>query len=513
MRFQNAVRVYGRLGRSTRWSVPALLGASLVGGVAWGATDTTINPSVIIPAGAAATPATPTQASATYTFSYVHLGQPATALFTYNFATQSWQAPTGWNQTVGTPAGVSEFTLYDANAGTADKIVITGAPSITNTPTVGSNALSNIGAYVSPTYSVLLGSGSTVTGGSVTGNTNSVTSTFAVNNAGITSVIYTDLALANGSTVLSVAAPTATTGLAPATTPGAVGNLASSVTVTSAQGTGAALTANSVLNGTYTIATNGTVSGSNVSLGTSGLAFNKITGSATGLSGGDLVVTATATPTFSVDAATGNTVVGGTLAVSGATTTAGLSNVGNFSNTGTMTNTGTFTNTGNMVNSGSLTTGSLTTGALTAGALSATSVTTGALTTGSLTATGDATVGGGLSVTGSTTLRGLNNSGYRITGLANGLNATDAANYGQLLDSEKLLSRGIASATALANIPALSEGKSASVGLGVGNYNGHTAVALGANFRVSASSQIRASMATGSSGGKTAVGLGASASW
>ena len=62
-------------------------------------------------------------------------------------------------------------------------------------------------------------------------------------------------------------------------------------------------------------------------------------------------------------------------------------------------------------------------------------------------------------------------------------------------------------------IPALSEGKSASVGMGVGNYNGHTAVALGANFRVSASSQIRASMATGSSGGKTAVGLGASASW
>lgn len=428
-------------------------------------------------------------------------GQPATAQFTYNFATQAWQAPTGWSKTVGTPTGVSEFTIYDANAGTADKIVITGAPSITNTPTVGSSALSDIGAYVSPTYSALLGIGSTVTGGSVTGNTNSVTSTFAVNNVGITSVIYTDLALVNGSTVLSVAAPTATTGLAPVTTPGAVGNLASPVTVTSAQGTGAALTANSVLNGTYTIATNGTVSGSNVSLGTSGLAFNKITGSATGLSGGDLVVTATATPTFSVDAATGNTVVGGTLAVSGATTTAGLSNVGNF------------TNTGNMVNSGSLTTGSLSATTVTAGALSATSVTTGALTTGTLTTTGDATVGGGLSVTGSTTLRGLNNSGYRITGLANGLNATDAANYGQLLESEKLLSRGIASATALANIPALSEGKSASVGIGVGNYNGHTAVALGANFRVSAGSQIRASMATGSSGGKTAVGLGASASW
>lgn len=86
-------------------------------------------------------------------------------------------------------------------------------------------------------------------------------------------------------------------------------------------------------------------------------------------------------------------------------------------------------------------------------------------------------------------------------------------NFGQLLESEKLLSRGIASATALANIPMLTDNKSVSVGVGLGNYNGQSAVALGANFRVSAAAQIRASLATGSSGGKTAVGLGASASW
>ncbi|NBU89079.1 MAG: hypothetical protein EBS16_07740, partial [Betaproteobacteria bacterium] len=96
---------------------------------------------------------------------------------------------------------------------------------------------------------------------------------------------------------------------------------------------------------------------------------------------------------------------------------------------------------------------------------------------------------------------------------ANGTAATDAANYGQLMDSEKIMSRGIASATAIANIPMLGDGKSVSVGIGIGNYNGQTAIALGGNFRVSAAAQIRASLATGSSGGKTAVGLGASASW
>jgi len=84
-----------------RWM---LLGTTLASGVVMAAPDTTINPSVIVPAGTASTPATPTQATATYTFSYVHLGQPATAQFTYNFATQSWQPPTGWSQTVGTPA-------------------------------------------------------------------------------------------------------------------------------------------------------------------------------------------------------------------------------------------------------------------------------------------------------------------------------------------------------------------------------------------------------------------------
>lgn len=480
-----------------------LLGALCVTGSAWAATDTTISPNVMTPAGTAATPATPTQATATYTFSYVHAGQPATAQFTYNFATQTWQPPSGWNQTTGTPAGVSEFTIYNASAGTADKIVITGSPSITNTPTTGSGAMANISSYVSPTYSALLGINSTVFGGSVTGNTNSVTSTFSVNNAGITSVIYTDLALSNGSTTLAVSAPSATTGLASVTTPGTAGSLATPVTLTSAQGTGAASTANSVLNGTYTIATNGAVSGSNVSLGTTGLAFNRITGTATGLSGGDLVVTATATPTFSVDAATGNTVVGGSLSIAGPTTVGGTLAVTGATTTNGLTNTGTLTNTGNIVNSGSLTTNALTT----------TTLTTTTLTTTTLTATGDGTIGGNLSVNGSSTFRGISNSGFRISGVGNGVASTDAANYGQLLESEKLLSRGIASATALANIPMLTDNKSVSVGVGLGNYNGQSAVALGANFRVSAAAQIRASVATGSSGGKTAVGLGASASW
>lgn len=137
---QRAAEVH-EASKSAHW---VLWRALCVTGSAWAATDTTISPNVMTPAGTAATPATPTQATATYTFSYVHAGQPATAQFTYNFATQTWQPPSGWSQTAGTPAGVSEFTIYNASAGTADKIVITGAPSITNTPTTGSGAMANI---------------------------------------------------------------------------------------------------------------------------------------------------------------------------------------------------------------------------------------------------------------------------------------------------------------------------------------------------------------------------------
>jgi len=69
----------------------------------------------------------------------------------------------------------------------------------------------------------------------------------------------------------------------------------------------------------------------------------------------------------------------------------------------------------------------------------------GALTTtgnvGSATSstTGNATVGGTLGVTGATTTNGINNSGQKITGLANGTNAADAATFGQMQIADNAL--------------------------------------------------------------------------
>jgi len=66
-----------------------------------------------------------------------------------------------------------------------------------------------------------------------------------------------------------------------------------------------------------------------------------------------------------------------------------------------------------------------------------------------------------------------------VTGVADGYAPFDAVNRRQLDGLEYTLSSGIASIAALAAIPNPVPGKNTSIGLGYGNYNSESAVALG----------------------------------
>ena len=71
-----------------------------------------------------------------------------------------------------------------------------------------------------------------------------------------------------------------------------------------------------------------------------------------------------------------------------------------------------------------------------------------------------------------------------------------------------MLSRGIASATALANIPQVDTNKAFAIGAGVASFNSETAFAIGASARFAGSGVVKASVGTHGSG-KAAYGLGA----
>ncbi|OOF79396.1 adhesin [Rodentibacter caecimuris] len=74
----------------------------------------------------------------------------------------------------------------------------------------------------------------------------------------------------------------------------------------------------------------------------------------------------------------------------------------------------------------------------------------------------------------------------RVTNVAPGVKGTDAVNVNQLNQvkselrkADKKLRGGIAGATAIANIPQVTQPGANVVGVGVGNYNGQSAVAVG----------------------------------
>ncbi|MGX3022147.1 YadA-like family protein [Ursidibacter sp. B-7004-1] len=97
---------------------------------------------------------------------------------------------------------------------------------------------------------------------------------------------------------------------------------------------------------------------------------------------------------------------------------------------------------------------------------------------------GNSRVDGDLVVNGRTSIKGdLDMEGHRIKNVGRAVKDTDAVNLGQVKEVvgkvDKRLRGGIAGATAVANIPQVTRPGANVVGLGVGNYNGQSAVAVG----------------------------------
>jgi hypothetical protein len=259
----------------------------------------------------------------------------------------------------------------------------------------------------------------------------------------------------------------------------------------------------------------------------------------------------------------------------GQNTFLGLTNAAGIANVGGMTNAGGFNNGGSgITNAGAISgvTSLIASGLVSAGSLRVSGATAtngitnnGNLSTTTLGTTGNATIGGNLSVAGVTSTSGINNNNNVISGVAAGVASTDAANVSQLkqisdaqatvnvnqattnasqstfntnqaninavqaqtnalqsgtnarvqqqlVDNRKVASSGVASAVAAASIPALERDKKVGVGLGVGNYDGSSAFALGVAARVSESLQLKFTVGSGN-GGRVSAGAGGMFSW
>lgn len=97
-----------------------------------------------------------------------------------------------------------------------------------------------------------------------------------------------------------------------------------------------------------------------------------------------------------------------------------------------------------------------------------------------------------------------------VTGVADGQQDFDAVNYRQL----KQVAAGVAGVSAMANIPQVDQNKTFAVGVGLGNFQSQTALALGASYRVAPTAVIKASASTTNAERKTTVyGVGAGFSW
>ncbi len=149
-----------------------------------------------------------------------------------------------------------------------------------------------------------------------------------------------------------------------------------------------------------------------------------------------------------------------------------------------------------------------------------------ATVTGNLVASTNAYLGGGVGtatmVVTPTTVQVANGAtvdmgGNRVQGVAAGVVGTDAVNMNQLnavnnnlqsqiTDNRKEARRGIASVAAVAGIPSLESGKQFNIGVGLGNFKGQTAVAVGANARFAP--DVTGKLSIGVSGGDATVSAG-----
>ena len=379
---------------------------------------------------------------------------------------------TGWtNPVVSAPASVQPSVTVQSNTGPYQ----TGSYTVAPNGSVTGNATQLSGSAL--TFSTVSGTGTVNSDGSVTANVNATT---------VTSVSATGIS--TGGTLAVTGATTLTGAL---TANG--GTTTTTLNVTGASTTnGITNTGNITNSGAVNTATLNTTG--NASVG-GALA---VTGASTtnGVTNTGNITNSGAVNTATLNT-TGNASVGGALAVTGASTTNGITNTGNITNSGAV-NTATLSTTGNASVGGKL-------------AVTGASTTNGIANTGNITNSGAVNTAT-LNVSGATSTNGIYNNNARISGVANGTDSNDAVNYGQLQDTRKILSRGIASVTAMANIPAVDQGKTFSVGLGLGNYDSSTAVALGASYRLGQVAVLRGSVA-GGNGGKTAFGVGIGGSW
>jgi hypothetical protein len=202
--------------------------------------------------------------------------------------------------------------------------------------------------------------------------------------------------------------------------------------------------------------------------------------------------------------------------VAGATTTSGIANTGNFANSGNASVGGTLgvngaTTLGSAAGTGGYTATVDSTGVrLMSPGVGGNSVIVNNV--------GTSLTGGGATMAlanGRATFGGVNGgSPITVTGIADGQNQYDAVNWGQVDQIEKNMSRGIAGASAMTNIPQVEANKQFSLGVGVGGFNGETAGAVGGSVRVSQNGILKASVGfAGGGGSNTTWGVGGAWNW
>ncbi|MBK5915450.1 beta strand repeat-containing protein [Rhodocyclus purpureus] len=98
----------------------------------------------------------------------------------------------------------------------------------------------------------------------------------------------------------------------------------------------------------------------------------------------------------------------------------------------------------------------------------------------------------------------------RVTGVQDGTSSFDAVNFRQL----RQVYAGVAGTAAMANIPQVDQNKTFSVGVGLGNFQGMTAVAVGASYRMAPDAVLKASVSSVNGDGNNVVAaVGAGFSW
>jgi len=96
----------------------------------------------------------------------------------------------------------------------------------------------------------------------------------------------------------------------------------------------------------------------------------------------------------------------------------------------------------------------------------------------------------------------------RVTGVADGESDFDAVNYRQLKEMSEKAYAGVATAMAMANIPAPVRSKRYSIGAGLGNYAGQTSFAVGAKAVVGKRRDVTVSISSGYAADTPSVAAG-----